>query len=99
MMKEYRILLASELRNVCIENDYYTSGTNADYEKLLSYVQKKSEKHKTITIKDIERITTDIYQHSNTEKIMNKYGYDEKQTIANIAYNVAGACLTFIEVD
>jgi len=86
-MKDYievRTLQASDLRRLCIEKDWYTCGTNAEYEHLLIDLAQNKE---NLTTLDIVKIAEDIQEHSTLEE-----GYD----IESIAFEVLRACNSFI---
>lgn len=57
-MKKYAVTTNLNLRNLCIENDWFTEGTNAQYEKLF-YANK--------SFCSIEEIATIIWLCSNTD--------------------------------
>lgn len=67
-MREYRVLLASDVRYFCNVNGFYTRGTNEDYDKLLSFVHSL---HHFDTC-DIFAIATDIKEHSDCLESINE---------------------------
>lgn len=81
--KEVRQLGASNLRSLCIKNDWYTCGTNAEYEKVLEMANKEN-----ITTDDIVEIATDIYEHSSNIQ------FDE---FTSVMFEIGDACHTFFE--
>lgn len=60
--KEIRTLSASNLRALCIRKDWYTRGSNDEYEHLLLDL---AERKKNLTTDDIILIAEDIAAHSN----------------------------------
>ena len=48
------------VQQCCIENDWYTRGTNAEYEKMLDFVRDSKP-----TISNIFTVAKDIYSHSD----------------------------------
>ena len=78
--KEIRTLTANNLRELCIRQNWYTCGDNAEYEHLL-YDLAASKPH--LTTEDIIEIAEDIAAHSNLQD-----GYD----VAGIAWEVNRSC-------
>ena len=78
--KEIRTLTAYNLRSLCIRQNWYTCGDNAEYEHLL-YDLADSKPH--LTTEDIIEIAEDIAAHSNLQN-----SYD----IEGIAWEVNRAC-------
>lgn len=84
--KEIRIMYYDDLRSVCIRNDYYTRGTNAEYEALFGKLRDGCCNLRNITTELLAEIATDIKAHSDTE--------DE---ITDIMYNLARVCISCFE--
>lgn len=82
-MKETRKLSQDNLRNLCIEKNWYTKGSNKEYDNMLELTNKEN-----ITTNDIVEIAIDIKEHSNTE-------YD----ITNICFEIARICYSLFEVE
>lgn len=78
--KEIRTLTAHSLRSLCIRQNWYTCGDNAEYERLL-YDLADSKPH--LATEDIIKIAEDINAHSELQE-----GYD----IEGIAWEVNRAC-------
>jgi hypothetical protein len=76
-------LFPENLRKLCIDNDYYTKGSNTDYDNLFALIKSYSEE---VDAAAISIITTDIYNHSVTD--------DNFETVAN---KVLGACMIYID--
>ena len=51
---------ASNVRDICIENGYYTHGTNEDYEHMLNWVNRLYPNNENMYF-----IAKDIYEHSH----------------------------------
>ncbi len=69
-IRETRSLAWEDLRAFCISRDYYTLGTNKDYEALhsmLPEVQYMEGRRKSphATAKDLMKVAKDIMDHSN----------------------------------
>lgn len=60
--KETRRISASELRKLCVQQDWYTGGTVEEYEHLLLDLADNKE---NITTADIVEIAYDIINHSD----------------------------------
>lgn len=89
--KENRILSASDLRALCIAEDWYTGGTNEEYANLLGMTDKDN-----ITTDDIVEMATDIIEHSRTA--MNRYKENAGLTLgecyAHVMFLIAERCIT-----
>lgn len=77
--EEFRTISASRMRSLCIEWNWYTCGTNEEYEHLLLDL---CEAKQNLTTEDIIEIAKDIMEHSDPNEM-------EEQTIASIAFEVA----------
>ena len=60
-IKETRQWTMEAIRSECIENGWYTKGTNEDYEKMLAFVSAKEP-----TNTNMLKVATNIFEHSNT---------------------------------
>ena len=69
----------SDLRNVCIRNDWYTRGTNDEYARLLTMV-----KDSKVTDSKLMKIAMDIYEHSDMERY--ERDYSENEILENIVH-------------
>lgn len=58
--KVVKRLLSDELRALCVERAWYTSGDNDEYNNMLAMAKKDD-----ITSDDIVEIATDIIEHSD----------------------------------
>ncbi len=83
--KEIRKISASSLRQLCVENDWYTCGDNDEYRHLLFDLAGNKE---NLSTSDIIEIAADIMEHSDL---------DDDCTIENIAFEVARIANVFFE--
>lgn len=87
-MKEYREIRkisASALRQLCIEQDWYTCGDNDEYGHLLFDLTGHKE---NLSTSDIIEIAADIMTHSDL---------DDDCTIESIAFEVARIANVFFD--
>ena len=82
-IKEYRLLTPMNLRLLCARNNWYTRGTNAQYEHLLLDLTHGGIKH--MTTEDIEAVALDIMAHSDI---------DPEQDVCSVMWSVNEACNT-----
>ena len=80
--KERRVLYASDLRELCIKNRWYTRGTNEDYNNLFDSIRKKE-----ITSDMIADIAFDIFQHSNLQE----------ESFSFVMFEIGRICTTLFE--
>lgn len=94
--KEIRTLTACTLRSLCISENWYTSGTNTEYENLLSMTEKDN-----ITTDDIVEMATDIIEHS--EEAVKFYkecaGLTLSDCYTHIMFLIAEKCNTYFAED
>jgi hypothetical protein len=62
-----RFITSSTLRDTCIEHDWYTEGSNDDYENLFSRLRNYDGSFAEMTIDKLEEITEDIMEHSDID--------------------------------
>ena len=79
-MIEKRFLYRDDLRQLCIDKNWFTKGTNEEYTQMLDSV----EKYVNIKTKKIEYIAKYILRHSKTEQSLTSICFD----IARICYSV-----------
>ncbi len=85
--KEIRKIYARELRQLCVEKEWYTAGDNDEYGHLLFDLAEHKE---NLTTADIIAIAKDIMEHSEIEP---------DRTIEDVAFEVARiATVSFEEV-
>ena len=90
--KEIRKLHTSDLRALCIREDWYTGGTNEEYANLMNMTFKDN-----ITTDDIVEISTDIIEHSETAKQKFERASGGENFYLHVMYLVAEACFTYFE--
>lgn len=66
------------IRSMCIREYWYTNGTIAEYNNLLTYVGD----HRTIEEDSLDWIAWDIYNHSSNFD----YSYPDEENIENIKF-------------
>lgn len=85
---EKRTLSVDDLRNLCIEEEWYTNGTNREYKKLFTKCNKKN-----LTTNDIVQITNDIYFHTYWEDRRER----EQDLLNFIRTKIISKCKTIIQ--
>ena len=89
-LQETRIIDTDKVRVMCINNDYYTCGTYAEYHNLFCKCENNS---------NVLEIAEDILQHSNKERLMNQTGCSEKEVLENICFGLINHCsFTCVEI-
>lgn len=86
---ETRTLSMDDLRELCIKNNYYTEGTNDEYDRFLTSV-----KGVEITKDKIYYLAVNIFTHSDIED----NGLSTDEIVASIMYNIAEICHTVFTV-
>lgn len=69
------------LKRLCIDNEYYTSGTNEDYESMFDTVDMYNQS-RTITNSDILLVAVDIAMHTIENDVATS------DTIQGIMFNI-----------
>lgn len=92
MIKRKEFLYGSQVRALCIRNDFYTQGTNSEYMHLLRDLCGGSDGMglENPTNEQLWDIAQDIYDHSSVKR----YGMDREETILNIMYMLANECMS-----
>lgn len=90
--KEIRRLDSTDLRALCIREDWYTGGTNEEYYNLMQMTEREN-----ITTDDIVEIATDIIEHSERAKQAFERASGGEDFYLHVMYLVAEACYTFFE--
>ncbi|MBE5807094.1 MAG: hypothetical protein E7317_02005 [Clostridiales bacterium] len=80
---EVRLLAPFKLRHLCIEHNWYTRGTNAEYDYLLRDLTHDGREH--MTTEDLEAVALDIMEHSDI---------DEEQDVCSIMWLINEASST-----
>ena len=93
--KEVRRLSGSDLRVLCIREDWYTGGTNEEYADLLN----KTNNIENITTDDIVEIAADIVEHSEeaVKKLEVQGGLSFGEVFTHVMYLVAESCSSYFE--
>ena len=89
-----RKLFWDDVRQVCIQNQYYTRGTNEEYMDLFNI----SRSFSTVDDTQLFIVAQDIYNHSDVDRIMNEGGVDECGVMESILFNLTEVTHTFYEV-
>jgi NDP-sugar pyrophosphorylase family protein len=69
-MKKFKVeryITATSLQLACIDNGWYTLGTNEDYENLFSILRNDDGKYAEMTIDKIMEVMEDIMAHSELD--------------------------------
>lgn len=92
--KEVRTLTKTELRALCIKEDWYGHGTNEEYAHLLSMTEKDN-----ITTDDIVEMASDIIEHSQdaVDKLKKMGGLSSTEVYTHFMFLIAEACTTCFE--
>lgn len=92
--REVRRLSSSDLRALCIKEDWYTGGDCEEYDNLLNMTKKEN-----ITTDDIVEIATDIIGHSDVaiEKYVRYYGMSMSEVYTHVMFLIAEKCNTYFE--
>ena len=85
---EKRKIDTNQVRAMCIQNDYYSRGTNAEYSRMFQMCESDQE---------VLAIAADIFEHSDTDKLVSRYG-GKKEALENICYCILNDC-SYICVD
>lgn len=72
------------VRRLCIAENWYTSGTNEQYTKMLSFVDDNEP-----TMENLILVADDIYLHSESHD-----GWTEQEEIENILYLLINKAVT-----
>lgn len=94
-IKEIRRIDFDKLRNMCINNNWYTAGNTEDYSKMFEMCKKD-----TITTSQLYRIAKDIYEHTNVAKA--KQGcsneYSDNENILNMMIYINDCTYVFYKM-
>ncbi|NBI86918.1 hypothetical protein D3Z47_12165 [Lachnospiraceae bacterium] len=94
-IKEIKRIDTDKLRNMCINNNWYTAGNTADYNKMFKMCQKDN-----ISTNQLFKITKDIYEHTNVEKARQGCNneYSDNENILNMMIYVNDCTYVFYEL-
>ena len=85
---ETRTMSASKLRALCIQHDWYTCGTNAEYSRLFDRLTDCCGCPEHLTTEKLVEIATDIWEHSEITDY----------TMETVLFELARACYTYFDV-
>lgn len=86
---ETRIMHTHDLRNLCIKRNWYTCGTNAEYENLFSMLHDANFDAVNMTTAKLAEVAMDIMAHSEM---------NPDYEITSVMYELAQICHTFFDV-
>lgn len=90
--REIRTLSTTNLRGLCIMEDWYTGGTVKEYSNLMEMTRKDN-----ITTDDIVEIATDIIEHSETAKAKFEKASGGEDFYLHVMFLLAEACDSYFE--
>lgn len=91
-IKTTKRITTDDLRNLCIEKDYYTCGDCEAYDELFDYVRDRD-----LTDSDIIAIADNIYDHSDIDRIAMEYGSSKDGVFNSIYFEVGRLVNWFCE--
>lgn len=94
-IKEIKRIDQNKLRNMCINNNWYTTGTTSDYSNMFKMCQRDN-----ITVNQLYKIAKDIYDHTNinTAKQGCSSDYSDNENILNMMIYVNDCSYVFYEL-
>lgn len=94
-IKEIKRMDSDKLRNMCINNNWYTAGTSADYNNMFKMCEKDN-----ITINQLYKITKDIYRHTNVSHANTGCSseYSDNENILNMMIYVNDCTYVFYKI-
>ena len=94
-VKEIKRIDTDKLRHICINNNWYTRGSNADYSNMFKMCEKDN-----ITTNQLYKIAKDIYEHTDVESAINgcDASYSDDENILNMMIYVNNASYAFYEL-
>ena len=94
-IKEIKRIDTDKLRNICINNNWYTRGTNSDYMNMFKMCEKDN-----ISTNQLYKIAKDIYEHTDIESATNgcDADYSDDENILNMMIYVNDASYVFYEI-
>ena len=93
-MKELRKIDTAKVREMCIDCNYFTAGTNEEYEAMFEMCRAENP----TTDKYVE-IANVIFWCSNQKKLKEKYGVTGDEIVRNIVFDLINHCTTVYIVD
>ena len=89
-VKEIKEWSVSAVRNMCINNHYYTSGSCEEYDQMLHFVYT----HKP-TNNNLLKVAENIVNHSD----LTRYNQTYKENVESIMFNLYADCVNvFFEI-
>ena len=89
-LQETRRIDTDKVRAMCINNDYYTRGTCEEYDKMFKMCGSDCS---------ILEIANDILEHSDKQRLLNRYGCSEREVLENICCQLINRCTyTTVEI-
>lgn len=88
-----RCIHADELRQMCIENNYFTLGDCDAYARLLNWINRC----KSIESSDVMAIADYIYTYSDVEDECKMFGCTEDEYFNNVYFNIGEIVHWFCE--
>ena len=85
---ETRILDSSKLRSICIQQAWYTLGTNEEYADLFAKLHDENGCPENMTTEKLAEIAADIMAHSEITDY----------TITSVMFVLACSCSTYFDV-
>ena len=86
---EIRRIETGRVRAMCIRNDYYTQGTCEEYDNMFKMCESN----------DVLAIANDILEHSDKQRLVNRYGCSEREVLENICFGLINDCsFTCVEI-
>ena len=94
-VKEIKRIDTDKLRHICINNNWYTCGSNADYMNMFKMCEKDN-----ISTNQLYKIAKDIYEHTDvaSAKTGCSTDYSDDENILNMMIYVNDASYVFYEI-
>ena len=94
-VKEIKRINTDKLRHICINNNWYTHGTNEEYSNMFKMCKKDN-----ITTNQLYKIAKDIYEHTDVTSAINgcSTDYSDEENILNMMIYVNDASYVFYEL-
>lgn len=86
--KEVKKISAEKIRGLCIAKNWFTEGTNEEYDELLQY----GFSCKEITTDDLVEMATLIFEHSDEESLKDYEYTSVMWELNNICYSYFEEC-------
>lgn len=95
IIKEIKRIDSDKLRNMCINNNWYTVGNTEDYANMFKMCEKDN-----ITTNQIYKIAKNIYEHTNVDRANTGCSneYSDSENILNMMIYVNACTYVFYEI-